>query len=152
MAWGAILSAIFGAGVGTALVQVAAAVWRERGERRRGAAYVALQVAVSLEEFADACSLRFSDIDLYKSSQGAAGGSWSAMPPPPAYPEDSDGWRALSITLSERALTFPGRVRRASEHISFVSEIAAPEDAVDQCHYYCAELGSAALGLVSTAE
>lgn len=143
------MSALLGAGIGAALVDIVAGWLRDRGQRKRNAAYVGLRIAVALENFSDECFSRFSDIDLYNTSGGRAGKDWQKMPPTPAYPTDDDGWRALDISLAEKALTLPGRLAQSQGLVDFTFEHVSPSDATDTCLDECAAMGIEALEIAA---
>jgi hypothetical protein len=59
--WASWVKLIIGAGIGSALVQSLLPIWREHHQRKKHAAYMAMRLAVILENFAWACANLIQD-------------------------------------------------------------------------------------------
>lgn len=106
-----ILQTVVGAGIGSALIQVAVPFARDWKKRSAQASYLALRLAVILEAFAAA------SCDLIAANESASHlpdqryPNWrTKLPALAEFPSDPEGWLALDRRLAERALTFPNRV------------------------------------------
>jgi hypothetical protein len=108
--WAALTKTAIGAGLGTFIVQSFLTFYRERCQRKLQAAYMAMRLAVILEEFVVKCVYRswHDDADF-------AEGRTELDPDLPAlacYPEDSD-WKSLDPKLAGRVLSFRNEITSA---------------------------------------
>lgn len=147
--WGAIGKAVLGAGIGTALVQGILSWYRDRRDRQVHAAYLALRVAVALETFAGLCLDLTGNKEVAESSGDAVGDFTTKLPDIPQYPADDSGWRSLEPVLSEKALTFPGKVASAQRGVSFLVDVADMHAGFDACFEASARLGLESYELAS---
>jgi hypothetical protein len=76
----------------------------DRASTKRDARYLAIRLAVMLEEFAIKCADRIGDNDLYRQTKGSVGTKWDSIPELPPYPDEAD-WRSLAPGLLSRVLT-----------------------------------------------
>jgi len=125
MDWGGLLRTVVGAGLGTAAVQALIPIFRDMYQRRRDAAYLALRLAVALESYAAACA------DLLNENDNSIGKARAyleepdlnpRLPPPPPYPDDQNGWRAIPSDLASRCLGFPNKICWSQAQIGFCIE------------------------------
>ena len=100
----------FGAGIGTAIVQVGLALYRDHYQKKSHAAYMAMRLAVTLEAHAAAC------LDLIARNNaeephpdGQFTGS-ATLPVVAPYPDDAEGWRAIDRELAGRCLSLPLKI------------------------------------------
>jgi hypothetical protein len=85
--------------------------WKKEGTTStRDARYLAMRVAVTLDEFAIECAKSIRDNQIYIESMGHAGTRHGKLPPLSEYPTDAD-WKALDPSLSTRALSFCNELR-----------------------------------------
>ena len=116
--WSRFFMMIVGAGVGSAVVQLLMPVYRDRRMRRRHAAYMAMRLAVVLENFAWACA---SFIQVNHDARTPADDqhpAWEiALPVPLAYPEDVDGWRAVAPNLAARVFGLANKLNESKSAI-----------------------------------
>lgn len=114
--WAPISKTVVGAGVGTAVVQGAISLYRDRRDKRLQAAYIAMRVAVILEEFVVKCVHRawHDQADL---NEGAIELSYE-LPTLSQYPQESD-WKSLDPKLAGRALSFPNELTSANMSCQF---------------------------------
>jgi hypothetical protein len=116
--WGRFFIMIAGAGVGSAAVQVLMPVYRERRMRRKHAVYMAMRLAVLMENFAWACANFIEDNHDVRILPGAEYPAWeTALPELPAYPEDIDGWRALAPKLAVRVFGLRNKLHQSQSTI-----------------------------------
>jgi len=119
--WGSILHAAFGAGIGTAGVQGAITLYRERTQKQDKAAYLALRVAVMLEAYgSDCCRFYFDNVNAIELPDEQYRAWKTRLPTPPELPDDTEAWRAMNRELLARCLNFPNKV-------------LASQNAIDSC-------------------
>ena len=119
--WGAMGRMFLSAGAATACVQLLNPVIRDRRQSRRHAAYMAMRLAVALEAYSEGCA------DLVQRNAREAprrneepSARTMALPTPPHYPEDLDGWKAIDHTLADRCLSFESRTRQSQAIIASI--------------------------------
>lgn len=100
-----VVQTFIGAGLSTALVTIGFGYWRDRQHRKALATYMAMRVAIALENFTLRCADAISDNNALFPAPGDEYPQWDrALAAPPDSPEDADGWRALDIKMANRAL------------------------------------------------
>jgi hypothetical protein len=106
------LSALVGAGLGSAIVQGAFSLVAEWRRRTYHATYLAMRIAVLLDTFGLACS------DLIGSNASAEYPPddefpyWDTkLPELPPFAEDIEGWVSLDRALASRCLQLRGQIR-----------------------------------------
>jgi len=106
---------------GHGLRPTAEPVIRDRRQSRRHAAYMAMRLAVALEAYSEGCA------DLVQRNAREAprrneepSARTMALPTPPHYPEDLDGWKAIDHTLADRCLSFESRTRQSQAIIASI--------------------------------
>lgn len=80
MEWGSIISAVVGAGLGTAVIQGCFAVYLNHTQSKSAARYLAIRLATSLESYAKQCLGVMHDQDNYVASRGTMGALHSKIP------------------------------------------------------------------------
>jgi hypothetical protein len=97
--------------------------WRKESSTiQRNATYLALRVAVILEQFAIMCADVIGDNVLYRDSDGHAGKSHGSLPPLGEYPTDAD-WKSVDPAFSARALALRNEIFLSDGAIAFVWEV-----------------------------
>jgi hypothetical protein len=116
--WHDIAKTAIGAGLGTAIVtaiaQIVVPFFRDRRNRKRQGAYMAMRLAVALEAYASGC-LTLLRTNQFEERLAAVAGQepvpWVAplleLPP---FPDDADGWKAIDPKLAGRCLNFRNRI------------------------------------------
>ena len=122
--WLTIVKGAFGAGLGTAGVQVGWSLIQEHRAKKDRAAYLALRVAVTLEAYASDClDLIFDNASLQEPPDQPYPDWNPFLPEAPSYPEDDhDGWRSMTRSLVTRCLNFPNKVRGSQGMIRSTAE------------------------------
>ena len=115
---------------------------------RRDAKFVALYVAMTLEEYAEKCVSWVSDIDNYESSGGHAGKPHTSVPDMPDLREKVP-WKALGMRDTTRVLSFGLEVVSVSSMIASTWEFGDPDDAVTEAYEYSTELARKAFELAA---
>jgi hypothetical protein len=121
--WSRFFMMIVGAGLGSGVVQALLPIFRERRLRRKQAAYMAMRLAVVLENFAWACAdliqdnhnARTPDDDKYPARE-------IALPELLAYPEDIDGWRAIAPKLATRVFGLRNKLHETKSTLRNITE------------------------------
>jgi hypothetical protein len=126
--WSRFFMMIVGAGLGSGVAQALLPIYRERRMRRKQAAYMAMRLAIVLENFAWACA------DLIQANQNArtpANAKYPcreiALPELLAYPEDVDGWRAIAPKLAARVLGLRNKLHESKSTILNTAEFNKEE-------------------------
>lgn len=139
---------LFGSGVVAASAAQILVWWREaRNDRAvlgRDARYLAIRLAVILEEFAFACASLLDDSKTARRSGGYLGQRSTRLPELKPYPTDAD-WKTLKPSLLDRALTFINEVHVAAEELNSWPRVAESDDVSDHCEKYAGLLGLRAL-------
>jgi hypothetical protein len=134
--WGSLLTLAGTTGVITVLLNQGIGwlrEWRASAETKKvNAGYLAIRVAVMLEEYADACATVVGDIYKYDLSRGNAGQHTTVLPMMPEYPDDDESWRTMDPGLMERCLSFPGKVAASQRAVHDFAEFASNEEEVSQ--------------------
>jgi len=124
---------------------------KEAWGRRKQGAYLALRVAIILEEFAERCLDFHYDNDAYLSSGGLAGDIRTRLPELSKFPQDDEGWRAFPLYLSEMALMFPRSVASGNSYLAYVDfyESNIPQHTAAICGELAIEKGVEAVKVAS---
>lgn len=139
--WSTLVKTAIGAGVGTATVQAALAIYRDHRQRKVQAAYMAMRLAVTLEAYASACSGFIATNAEAEIPDDEEFPNWSTqLPDLPPYPDDTDGWRAIRRTLAGRCLNFRNKIHGSQEIIYATAEYAR-DDLGDVLNVEAAERG-----------
>lgn len=126
--WGSIWHAAVGAGLGTAAVQGAITLYRERTQKQDKAAYLALRVAVLLEAYgSDCCRFYFDNASAIEPPDEQYPAWRTDLPDPPELPDDTEAWRAMNRELLARCLNFPNKVRASQNAIEACAEYTEHE-------------------------
>jgi len=116
--WSRFFMMIVGAGLGSGLVQALLPIYRDRRMRRKQAAYMAMRLAVVIENFAWACANLIQNNRNAQTPPGEEHPAWEvALPELLAYPEDVDGWRAIAPKLAGRALGLRNKLHESNSMI-----------------------------------
>ena len=117
-------------------------VRHDSASTERDARYLAIRLAVMLEEYAINCADRIGDNDMHRQSGGHAGKRWGALPELQPYPNEDD-WKALAPDLLSRVLTLRIQLSLANNAIAFWMDID-PECIPQECDQQCGRTGYAA--------
>lgn len=121
--WGSIWHAAVGAGLGTAAVQGAITLYRERTQKSDKAAYLALRCAVLLEAYGSACChFYFDNVNAVEPPDEPYPAWRTDLPNPPELPDDTEAWRAMDRKLLARCLSFGNKVRASQNAIEACAE------------------------------
>lgn len=107
------------AGVISALISGGVKEIFEHLERRRKARYLALRLALILENYYRACADRIYDIDLHIGSNGAAGNNFAGFPKLVAYPDDPIAWIYINQGVADEVLNLPAEIAAINDGINF---------------------------------
>lgn len=130
-----IVGAVPGTSFATAVFNQLFTSHRERKKLGRDAKYLAIRLAVILEQFAIECAERIAAMEMYQSSKGGAGSLFGKLPELPAYPEEAK-WEALDANLLARALTLKNELPLSDRAIAFWEDIdrtSIPAECAQQC-------------------
>lgn len=122
---------------------------RAARKNRRSAIYLALRVAVQLENFADECAERASFNDYHKVGNGQYTDGYVTLPEFPAYPDDEDAWRALKVGLAARVLSLPNLMKSSQNRIVETQNISHGEGGESVCEQECVLRGADAWELAT---
>ena len=126
--WGRFFMMIVSAGVGSALVQSLMPIYRDRRTRRKQAAYMAMRLAVVMENFAWACANFIQDNHTARTPPDEEYPAWEiALPELLAYPEDADGWRAIAPKLAGRVFGLRNKLHESKSTIRNIIEFNKEE-------------------------
>jgi hypothetical protein len=126
--WLSIWKAAVGAGIGTAAVQGAVTLYRDRSHKKEKAAYLALRLAVLLEGYASSCcDFYFDNLNAEEPPDEPYPAWQTKLPALPEFPDDTEAWRALDKKLLARCLEFPNRVRASQNAIESCAEYTMDE-------------------------
>jgi hypothetical protein len=126
--WSRFFMMIVSAGVGSALVQSLMPIYRDRRTRRKQAAYMAMRLAVVMENFAWACANFIQDNHNARTPPEAEYPAWEiALPELLAYPEDADGWRAIAPKLAGRVFGLRNKLHESKSTIRNIIEFNKAE-------------------------
>jgi hypothetical protein len=126
--WSRFFMMIAGAGVGSAVAQALMPLYRDRRMRRKHAAYMAMRLAVAMENFAWACANFIQDNHNARIPPDEEYPAWEiALPELPAYPEDVDGWRALAPKLAGRVFGMRNKLNESNSTIRNIIEFNKAE-------------------------
>lgn len=146
MEWSNIITAMLGAGLGTAIVEGGISLFQYLRTERSQAAFLALRIASQLEAYARACLGQMNDADNYMSSRGAIGNLHWQLPTFPDYPDDAEGWRNLSSQVMEIAFRLRADAEQHQQGLDFwAKEFGEPDQAFHDCYDKCGTMGTAAL-------
>jgi hypothetical protein len=121
--WVSISKAALGAGLGTAAVQGAVALYRERTQKNEKAAYLALRLAVLFEGYASkCCDFYFDNLNAEEPPDEPYPAWRTELPKVPELPDDTEAWRAMDRKLLAKCLEFPNRVRASQNAIEACAE------------------------------
>jgi hypothetical protein len=119
------LSALVGAGLGSALVQGAFSLMGERRRKNAHATYLAMRIAVLLDAFGLACSELINFNMTAEHPRNDELPNWDIhIPEMPPYPEDIEGWVSLDRALASRCLRLRGKIRASQSLIDGTREFA----------------------------
>ncbi len=120
--WFDVLKFALGTGVVTAIANQGIAWFREvrkeSGTTTRDARYLALRIAVMLEQFSISCADAISENDMYQQSEGYAGRPHGKLPSLSEYPTDAD-WRSLDPSLAAQIISFRNELLLSDQTIEF---------------------------------
>ena len=126
--WGRLFTMIAAAGVGSAAVQALMPVYRDHRMRRKQAVYMAMRLAVIMENFAWACADFVQNNRNARTPAGDEYPAWeTALPELLAYPEDSEGWRAIAPKLAGRVFGLRNKTHQSTSTIRQTLEADKPE-------------------------
>jgi hypothetical protein len=113
--WGTLgktaISALVGAGLGSALVQGAFSFIAEKRQRAAHATYLAMRIAVLLDAFEAACSELINSNASAQRYPDERLPEWDIhLPELPPYPEDTEGWVSLDRALASRCLELRSQI------------------------------------------
>jgi len=129
MDWLDFLKLIIGAGIGSALVQGLLPLLRDLFQRKKQATYMAMRLAVTLENFAWACANLIQDNHNAQTLADEEYPEWDvSLPVLPPYPDDDDGWRSLDRKLAGRCLVFRNRLQESDSIIRTTIDLLDGED------------------------
>lgn len=116
-------------GVVTTLMHIAYDEYKERRQaghnKKLAAGHLAIQVAVRLEAFLEACSSTVADINFARDSKGV---SAATLPKLVEFPTDLEAWRVMTPRLVHRCLSLPNEIVSSEEHIGFNSNVDPGDD------------------------
>lgn len=118
---------IVGTGVVAAALTVGLTWLKETTLARRVRIYSAIQVAVTLEGFALACSKELASNDLANQVPPDEGISAPSFPNFPPYPSDVD-WKSLPPLLMADAIAMPNDVEGKRHNLSFMYDATGDEE------------------------
>ncbi len=119
---------IVSAGVGSALVQSLMPIYGDRRTRRKQAAYMAMRLAVVMENFAWACANFIQDNHNARTPPDEEYPAREiALPELLAYPEDADGWRAIAPKLAGRVFGLRNKLYESKSTIRNIIEFNKAE-------------------------
>ena len=95
------------------LVMTGWRIWRSSRLRKKQRQYLALRVAVSLEDYARQCMEAIHDVELHTATNGEIGQPGLGMPALAEYPSDAP-WDLFDSEVANRILSFRNTVRSAS--------------------------------------
>jgi hypothetical protein len=122
--WSRFFMMIGGAGIGSALVQALMPIYRERRMRRKQAAYMAMRLAVVMENYAWACANFIQDNHNPRTPADAEPPAReTALPELLPYPEDVDGWRAIAPKLAGRVFGLRNKLHESQSAIRNIIEL-----------------------------
>jgi len=126
--WSRFFMMIVSAGVGSALVQSLMPIYRDRRTRRKQAGYMAMRLAVVMENFAWACANFIQDNHNARTPPDEEYPAWEiALPELLAYPEDADGWRAIAPKLAGRVFGLRNKLYESKSTIRNIIEFNKAE-------------------------
>jgi hypothetical protein len=138
-----VVSALVGAGLGSALVQGWFSAMGARRRRTAQATYLAMRLAVLLDAFGLACwdmihraLIQRTVVALTFPKETCP--VWEGLPALPPYPEDSEGWVSLDKALATRCLRLRSNIQASEGLISRVRKFVAAgneealQDTVDE--------------------
>jgi hypothetical protein len=112
------LSALVGAGLGSALFQGIFSLMGERRRKNAHATYLAMRIAVLLDAFGLACSDLINSNSAAEPSPNDEFPNWDIrIPEMPPYPEDIEGWVSLDRALASRCLRLRSKIRASQSLI-----------------------------------
>lgn len=115
-----------GSSVVAAVVSQVMAGHREKAAQKKDGQFVAYELALALEAYAETCSSVIYDSENHKSSRGAGGELHLRLPRLPDYPEVN--WRSLGIEDTVRVKSFRTNLDFEHGQIAFDSEHASEGD------------------------
>lgn len=117
MTWMEFLALVASAGLLSAAFSAGISATGALIKQRRHARYLALRIAIEMDNYFQACFDRISDINDYNASGGHAGAQHFAVPFPSELAADDVGWVNLNPKLSDRVLSFGTRVKYLNSSI-----------------------------------
>jgi hypothetical protein len=129
--------------VGTGVVSAALSGWlshfltekrdakKERSTQEREGRYLAIRIAVALEQFTFECADRVAENENNDSPDGHLYKRYAAFPKIAEFPTDAD-WKALSPSLLNDCLVFRASIAIPERSISFIFDVADAEDAASE--------------------
>lgn len=135
----AVLSAVLATsiftGLATAIFNQIFGHYRERAALTRDARYLAIRVAVILEQFGIECAERIATQEKYRSTEGGTGRLFGAVPELLPYPDEAK-WESLDAGLLARALSLRNELPLSDRAIAFWEDIdreCIPQECDQQC-------------------
>jgi len=122
--WATLVKTFIAAGFGTAFMQGSLAIYRDRCQRKSRAAYMAMQLAWTIEAYARACSDFISDNkNVQPPGDEEEYPQWRVeLPELASYPENPDGWQAIDSRLAARCLSLRDKIQQSQRIISSTIE------------------------------
>src|SRR5215813_5610418 len=116
--WGGTIRMMVSAGAATAAVQIFMPMYRDRRTRKNHAAYMAVRLAVTLENFSWSCANFIQDNHNAETPPDHEYPNWEVdLPDLAPYPDDSDGWRAIDPKSVGRVLGFRNKLHETTSTI-----------------------------------
>jgi len=126
MSWQEWLGFIAAAGIVSAVLSSVLQFWfthratlRTETQKRR---YLALRLAVLLEEFGNTCSHAAAEAGNFVASDGHAGSDTWYIPEVPKFPDDDEAWLALQPDLTNRCLSMPNKLEESRDYLRAENE------------------------------
>lgn len=147
--WADLIKIVIGAGIGTAIVQGVFALVRDEREKKSKADFLALQIALNLEEFARQLAELDSENEFAEHFQDREFPNWSAkLPNFDPLPDDVEGWRSLDQNVVGSYFNLKSKREDEQKSIGQVLEIIE-HDLEEYVAIAADELGSRALKLAN---
>lgn len=129
--------------IGTGVVSAALSGWlshfltekrdakKERNTQERDGRYLAIRIAVALEQFTFECAERVAENENDDSPDSPMYRRHTAFPKIAEFPTDAD-WKALPPKLLNDCLSFRSSISFSERNISFIFDVSDAEDAASE--------------------
>lgn len=152
LSWFQVVSLALGSSVVGSIITQLFTAWREakrekveEQKKRRDAAFLALRLATTFEEYARSASTIISELQVDEATHGYDGNFTSKLPVLSELPTADEAWRDLPSSLQSKVLGFPQYVFSAQSSIyDFINYVGGPE-VHDHMRIECAKIGTRAL-------